>query len=205
MAARYRPIGNIHRATEKELILCNLAIKKSIFKKVGGFKESLYSNEENELLNRIEKAGYQLIYHPWVLAKRPRRKTFSSLLKAFWHYGKGRMEQIKEEGVWSSFLALIPLLFVLYILSLGYFHYWIAFIPLGLYLILALGSALGHAQRHKKIYLVLFLPPIFFMAHLAYAIGLISGLFTDLEKRKKRGRKEKIKAFKIKSFNQEWE
>ena len=65
MAARYRPIGPTHRATEKELILCNLAIKKDVFDKIGGFNETLYPNEENELLNRMRTCRLPTYLSPW--------------------------------------------------------------------------------------------------------------------------------------------
>ncbi|HUS60010.1 MAG TPA: hypothetical protein VMX76_01360 [Nevskiaceae bacterium] len=204
MAARYRPIGLIHRATEKELILCNLAVRRDIFKKVGGFNESLYPNEENELLNRMEQLGYQLIYHPGVLVFRPRRQSFKALLNAFFHYGRGRMEQIRVEGVWQSLALLSPLVLLFYLLGLVFYHPWFAFLPLILYLGMGFGSALGFAARKKKPYLAIFLPSLFLIAHLSYALGLLYGLTTDLKRLKGRGKRAKIKVVKVKEFGKSW-
>jgi len=204
MAARYRPIGLVHRATEKELILCNLAIKRDIFKKVGGFNETLYPNEENELLNRIKNAGYQLVYHPGILVFRPRRETFKELLNAFFHYGRGRMEQVRVEGPWYSFPFFFPLILLIYLLVLVLFHPWWAFLPILIYLMAGLGSALGFAQRRRKPYLAIFLPLLFLIVHLTYAFGLLWGLVTDLEKKKKIGKRKKIKVVKLKSFRESW-
>ncbi len=205
MAARYRPIGLVHRATEKELILCNLAIKRDIFKKVGGFNETLYPNEENELLNRIKNAGYQLVYHPGILVFRPRRETFKELLGAFFHYGRGRMEQIRIEGPWYSFPFFFPLILLIYLLGLVPFHPWWAFLPILVYLAAGLGSALGFAARRKKPYLAIFLPLLFLIVHLTYAFGLLYGLATDLEKKKRIGGKKKIGVVKLKSFGESWD
>lgn len=36
MSSRYRSIGKFRRTNEKELILCNLAVKREIFFEVGG-------------------------------------------------------------------------------------------------------------------------------------------------------------------------
>ncbi|MFC1711408.1 hypothetical protein ACFLZ1_02350 [Patescibacteria group bacterium] len=204
MAARYRPIGDIHRVTEKELILCNLAIRKDVFNKVGAFNENLYPNEENELLNRIHKAGYQLIYHPGVLVFRPHRASLKSLLGAFLHYGQGRMEQVRVEGLWQSLPILVPLVFFLYLLVLPFYYQWWLLFPLLLYLIMAFGSALGYFQRRGKFYLIFFLPMVFLINHLAYAVGCIYGLTTSLKQRRKRGNKIKIKVVKIKSFREDW-
>jgi len=205
MAARYRPIGTTRRANEKELILCNLTIRRDVFKKVGGFNEALYPNEENELLNRIEKVGYQLIYHPGVLVFRSRRETLGELLNAFFHYGRGRMEQIKIEGVWQSLPLLAPLALLGYLVGLFFYHPWFALLPLILYLGLGFGSALGFATRRNKPYLAIFLPPLFLIAHLSYAIGLLCGLSTDLERKQRVGKKKKIEVVKLKSFGGGWD
>jgi len=197
-------MGSIHRASEKELILCNLAIRRDVFKKSGGFNEILYPNEENELLNRIEGMGYQLIYHPGILAFRPRRESFRKILNAFFHYGRGRMEQIRVEGVWQSLPVLAPLAFFVYLLGLLFYHPWFAFLPLILYLGMGFGSALGFAIRRKKYYLTVLLPWFFLIAHLSYALGLLYGLTTDLEKKMRAGRKRKIRVVKVKAFGKGW-
>lgn len=204
MAARYRPIGPIHRATEKELILCNLAVKRDVFKKVGGFNEALYPNEENELLNRIEKAGYQLIYHPAALVSRPRREGLGEILSAFFRYGRGRMEQMRVEGIWQSLPLLAPLALFIYLIGLFFYHPWFAFLPLISYFGMGFGSALGFATRRRKPYLANFLPLLFLIAHLSYAVGLLCGLMTDLERTKRRGRRDKIRVVKVKEFGKSW-
>lgn len=204
MAARYRPIGQIRRASEKELILCNLAIKRDIFKKSGGFLETLYPNEENELLNRLERLGYQLIYHPGALVSRPRRESLGEILRAFFHYGRGRMEQIRVEGLSPNLIFFIPLIFSLYLLGLVFFHPGWFFTPLVVYLLAAFASALGFAVRRKKAYLSFVLPLAFLVAHLVYAVGILGGLFSDFKKRKREKVKTKVKILKIKGFGTPW-
>jgi len=212
MSSRWRPIGDCRRVDEKELILCNLAVRRDVFKEVGGFNETLYPNEENELLYRIDKLGYQLVYHPGVLVFRPRRESFKKILKTFFHYGRGRMENVKVAGFLPSLPLFLPLVLLGYLVGLVFycvatsfaFHPWFAFIPLILYLGMGFGSALGFAARRRKAYLAIFLPPLFLIAHLSYAFGLIHGLVTDLEKRKQRGIKEKIKVVKLKGFGKNW-
>lgn len=204
MAARYRPIGQIRRASEKELILCNLAIKRSVFQKTGGFAEALYPNEENELLNRMEKLGYQLIYHPGVLISRSRRETPGEILRAFFHYGRGRMEQMRIEGISASLIFLAPAIFVAYLILLVFFHPWWAFIPFFLYLAAAFFSALGFAVRRRKAYLSLILPLAFLGAHLIYALGLLIGGLTNLRKRQRSAKRKKINLVKIKRFGRKW-
>ena len=96
-------------------------------------------------------------------------------------------------------------IFLLYLLGIIFYHPWLALLPLALYLGLGFGSALGFAQRRKKPYLAIFLPPFFLIVHLAYALGLLYGLGTDLERRKQKRKREKIEIRKIKRFGQGWE
>ena len=179
-------------------------MKRSLFRQLGGFNESLFPNEENELLNRAEKAGYQLVYHPGVLVFRPRRESFKDILKTFFRYGRGRSEQIRIEGFWQSLPLFLPVIFLFYLLSLFFYHPWFAFLPLLLYFSLGLGSSLGFAARRKKPFLAIFLPLLFFIVHLSYALGFLCGLATDLEKRQRLGRKAKIKVLRKKRFGQSW-
>lgn len=204
MAARYRPLGQTRRVSEKELILCNLAVRRSVFQKVGGFNEVLYPNEENELLNRIEKAGYKLIYQPQVVVFRPRRQKLRELLRAFFYYGRGRMEQIRIEGVVPSLPFLAPLMLLIYLVVLYFYHPRLLFLPLALYTGLAFGSALAFAGGRKKPYLAVFLPLLFFLAHLCYALGFIKGWGTDFEGKSWKRLRGKITVVKLKKFGQGW-
>ncbi|MDI6784310.1 MAG: glycosyltransferase, partial [bacterium] len=102
MAARYRPIGKVRESGEKELILCNLSVRREVFFSSGGFDESLYPNEENEFMNRLQQLGYKLIYHPEAIIYRSRRKDIFAFSRQLMNYGRGRMEQALVEMQWKS-------------------------------------------------------------------------------------------------------
>jgi len=204
MSSRYRPIGDFRRAGEKELILCNMAVKRKIFNALGGFREELYPNEENEFLNRLSRGGFDSIYHPGIFVYRPRRESLEKILGAFFSYGRGRMEQMRVGGVWQSLPLLAPLALFVYLIGLFFYHPWFAFLPLILYFAMGFGSALGFATRRRKPYLAIFLPALFLVAHLSYAFGLLYGLMTDLERTKRRGREAKIEVVKVKEFGKSW-
>src|SRR5271170_73887 len=52
VSARYAARGDFRAATQTDLILCNLAVRRSIFDKIGPLSTDLYPNEENEWLDR---------------------------------------------------------------------------------------------------------------------------------------------------------
>lgn len=55
--ARYAPVGKMRVSGEKELILCNLLSRRDALMSLGGFNEALYPNEENALMDGLQKRG----------------------------------------------------------------------------------------------------------------------------------------------------
>jgi len=106
--ARYQPIGVLRDASEKELILCNMSMRKSVFLAFRGFDTRLYPNEENELMNRIKAGGYRLLYQPAAIVQRSRRDSLLAFLKQNYTYGRGRMEQMLVGFFPSDLVHLIP-------------------------------------------------------------------------------------------------
>lgn len=97
-AARYTPIGNVRESDESELILCNMAIRKDIFEKVGGLPVGCIPNEENVLINNVQKMGYKVIYNPFAVVFHNRRPVFLPYFKSIFWYGYGRGLMIRKFG-----------------------------------------------------------------------------------------------------------
>ena len=182
MRARYTPTGRLRRAGEKELILCNLSIRRDSFLAEGGFDESLYPNEENEFINRLTAKGYQFLYDPAAWVYRSRRSQFRAFLRQFYQYGRGRVDQLLLEGLTScALLFFLPAGFGVYLLLLvllsafGELAGWMG-LPLLVYGGLALGAALHSAIQARAPALVVVLPAWFLVMHLAYGAGFAGGL-----------------------------
>lgn len=94
-AARYRSFGESRFTDERELILCNLCVRRQVFQEVGGFQENLYPNEENEFLERLRLKGWRLLYRPDAIVARPQRETLRAFLSAVHRYGGGRAAQMR--------------------------------------------------------------------------------------------------------------
>src|SRR5581483_4021140 len=85
--ARYKPVGRVRETSEKEIILCNQIARRSGFLDAGGFDESLYPNEENALMDDLQKKGGKLIYDPAFIVYRRPRPNLKSFLKMLMNYG----------------------------------------------------------------------------------------------------------------------
>lgn len=112
-ASRYRVNGALHPASEKELIGCNLILRRDAVEKAGGFPK-LYPNEENVLLDRVREAGGGLMYDPGVVVRRPPRRTVRTFVLMVFRYGIGRGVQLRRHPGVGSLANLLPAVFVLW-------------------------------------------------------------------------------------------
>ncbi len=147
--ARYTPVGQARPTTEKELILCNLLARRSALLDLGGFNEALYPNEENALMDELQKRGGKLIYDPAIFVHRRPRPSLKAFARMLMTYGRGRAEQFRVHPTPGSALNFVPPLFCVYLLALiavligapgmGKF----VLIPLGFYFLALLLQALA--------------------------------------------------------------
>ncbi len=178
-AARYRQFGSLRETTEKELILCNLAIDSQAFAASGGFDEEMYPNEENALLDEIQRRGGKLWYDPGLVVYRQPRSTVPEYLRMLYRYGFGRGEQVRRHPSLGSIPNFVPAGLVLWLLALpglwwGLSAFWIfwpvwaygaVLFGLGLKTSLAQGIVTGAATAG-----------LLAAGHLTYGTGVWSGL-----------------------------
>jgi hypothetical protein len=181
--ARYAPVGTVRPTSEKELILCNLLARRSVLLEFGGFNEALYPNEENALMDELQKRGWDLIYDPDLKVYRRPRATLRAFMKMLLTYGRGRAEQLRENPTPGSALNLVPPAFCFYLVAVAVLWFWFGFwllvplIPYGLAL-LAQGAYLvpvGGVVRSLKAV------PLIALTHILYGIGFWRGLITPLK------------------------
>lgn len=193
--ARYTAVGQLRETSEKELILCNLVARREALLELGGFNEALYPNEENALMDELQKRGGKLMYDPdLVVYRRPRTslRAFAGMLLT---YGRGRAEQFRLHPTPGSALNFVPPLFVAYLAALVA-ERWLGpllLAPLALYGTAVVGQAavlrvpaprggtggveVGLGQR---IFRRLAMIPLIVLTHVLYGAGFWRGLFTRL-------------------------
>lgn len=180
--ARYAKVGDVRATGEKELILCNLVGRREILLRHGGFNEALYPNEENALMDNIQKAGGELIYDPELFVWRRPRRTLQQFTRMLMNYGRGRAEQFRTTPSLGSLPNFVPPLFVAYLIAaipLSFESRWFL-MPLVAY-VLAIGaqtilsiSSGGWARGLSAV-------PLLMETHVCYGIGFWRGLFTRLK------------------------
>ena len=175
-AARYRPIGKARSSGEKELILCNLLVRKEIFLKLGGFDEKLYPNEENAFMDEIQEQGGRLLYDPEIVVYRHPRSTLNAFCKMLMTYGRGRAEQFRLKPTLGSAPNFVPPLFCIFLLALPFLpalSLWV----LALYFALVFVQAVVLVPLRKLLWIPGLMALIFF-SHVLYGLGFWRGCFT---------------------------
>jgi cellulose synthase/poly-beta-1,6-N-acetylglucosamine synthase-like glycosyltransferase len=201
MRNRYRNIGNIRETTDKELILCNLAMRRSTFLEAGGLDERLYPNEENELLDRILADGSRLMHAPELAVYRSQRATLRQFTRQMYSYGRGRAQQTLISGS-AQLIGFVPLLFVIYLLLLPFaLSIPLVYVPLYVYAALnaCFTAAAVYSSGSVTAASLLFLFPLM---HISNGVGLVSGLAGGKNGKTKTSDTPPICIKKIKGFDQ---
>lgn len=173
MRHKWSQESNTKNRKDYAFLGANLALRKEYVRKIGGFDEKIIPCEETELLRRLNKKGYQLKYMNTVYIYRYQRGTVQDLMKQFHHYGRGRMKQVLKFPLPEDVLFVFPVGFIIYSISLLFFHpLWYLF-PLSCYFFLGFATSLKASIKYKKIDLLFSMTPIFLIIHLSYAVGLI--------------------------------
>jgi succinoglycan biosynthesis protein ExoA len=188
--ARYSPVGAVRATSEKELILCNLMARRESMLQLGGFNEALYPNEENALMDELQKRGGKLLYDPEFVVWRRPRSSLGAFARMLMTYGRGRAEQFRVNPTFGSVLNFIPPLFLLYLILIGPAlaglkragipgESWVT-APLPLYVLVLLAQVLL-LMISGRAFASLAAAPLIVLAHLLYGFGFWRGLFTRLE------------------------
>ena len=189
---RYRSLGKFGKCRgDTSLILCNMLVKKSLFKECGLFNENLYPNEENEFLNRLFKQKKDIFHHPKMWVFRKHRNNLKALWRQLFSYGRGRAEAAKISQKKFYFRLILPVMFLGFFLGsmallLSSFHLQISSISKNLlkgvaflwtiYLLTMMVSFLLASWSKKRV--LFYYPIVFFSCHFFYGLGVIKGLLS---------------------------
>lgn len=185
--ARYTSVGALRETSEKELILCNLIARRDSMLELGGFDEKLYPNEENALMDALQKNGGKLLYDPQFTVYRRPRPTLKAFVKMLKTYGRGRAEQFRVNPTFGSALNFVPPLFCLYLLftlpAMLFLPLYGKFLllPLVAYIGLVLIQAAALATQVNIAYACASIPLIV-LTHILYGYGFWRGVFTTLKR-----------------------
>jgi succinoglycan biosynthesis protein ExoA len=189
--ARYAKVGRVRATSEKELILCNMVARRETMLKHGGFNEALYPNEENALMDEIQREGGKLIYDPELFVYRRPRRSLGAFAKMLRTYGRGRAEQFRATPSFGSAINFVPPLFLVYLLTLPVVWaltlppaapwqrdaYQLPLLIYGMVVLLQVIALIPSGGAVRGLCAM----PLIALTHLLYGFGFWHGLFTRLK------------------------
>jgi len=122
VVARYTAWGSFRAARQTDLILCNLAVRRATFARIGPLSNDLYPNEENEWLDRAHAAGFGAYYDPALRVFRPQRRTLREMIHSLLRYGIGRTRQFRVSGWRFTFHQVLPFMLLAMLAALVALH-----------------------------------------------------------------------------------
>jgi cellulose synthase/poly-beta-1,6-N-acetylglucosamine synthase-like glycosyltransferase len=154
--------------------------KRSIFDEVGLFDETLERNQDNNMHNRIRKAGYKFYFNPRIKSEYYVRNSLKKMLRQGFLNGKWNVIVFRQDKKSLSIRHIVPLFFVLSIIVLtglsfvSKYFLFVLLLELLLYIVLAILFAL---KKTKNIIEVFKMLVYYFLLHVSYGIGEISSIF----------------------------
>jgi glycosyltransferase involved in cell wall biosynthesis len=167
------------------------AFRRSLFDELGGFDESLHTNEDYEFNTRIRLRGGKLWLDPNIKVKYFARPTLAQLAKQYWRYGYWKYQMVQRYPESLRWRQALPPLFVLCLLVLIIFSLWISTAGVVLaiavvsYTLALVLSGLDVVFQSRKLYLLLGVPLAIAVMHLSWGSAFLWSLAKRLFGRKK--------------------
>lgn len=159
--------------------------RKEVFDKVGYFDETLARNQDNNMHNRIRKAGFKFYFNPEIQSEYYVRNNLKKMLKQGFQNGKWNIIVYRQDRKSLSIRHLVPLMFVLSIIIMTILSFvnkiftYIFIFEILLYILLALIFAI---KKTKNVFEISKMILYFLLLHVSYGTGSLLSIF-------KKGRK----------------
>jgi succinoglycan biosynthesis protein ExoA len=159
------------------------AFYRSLFEEIGGFSESLLTNEDYEFNTRVRRTGAVVWIDPAIRSTYIARGSLAALARQYGRYGYWKFKMLQRHPGSLRWRQALPPAFVLSLVILGVSSF---FLPLARFLLLleivlyllALGAAgvLAAAIRRQPS-LLIGLPLAIATMHLAWGSGFVWSIF----------------------------
>ncbi len=160
------------------------SFRRDLFFRIGGFDESLLTNEDYEFNVRIRKTGGKIWLDPTIRCIYFARKNLRELAKQYWRYGFWKLQMLKRYPKTIRWRQALPPLFVLVnILGILFalFNKYVAYsylAILGIYLFILFATSIRDALKKKEPALILGLPAAIITMHFSWGFGFLISAMT---------------------------
>ncbi|MDR2406743.1 MAG: glycosyltransferase family 2 protein [Bacteroidales bacterium] len=155
--------------------------RKNVFERVGYFDEELIRNQDNEFNARLKNASGKIYLIPEVVINYTARDTWYKIYRMYYQYALFSPLVNKKLGKPDSIKRFIPALFLcgliigIFLCFISILFLWILLSVIGIYVLIGMSIGFIVANKWKKTMLIFCMPITFFLMHIAYALGYITG------------------------------
>lgn len=164
------------------------AWKRSLVEELGGYDESLLSNEDYEFNARIRQRGGKIWLDPAIRSRYFARPTLAALARQYWRYGFWKFQMLRRSPGTLRWRQALPPLFVLSLLgstllspAWPVFGWLLAFELLTYFGILGL-AGLRSTIQHRGAFLLFGLPLAITVMHTAWGSGFLWSILAGAKK-----------------------
>jgi GT2 family glycosyltransferase len=164
------------------------AFHKSLFERVGGFDETLLTNEDYEFNTRVRQAGGVVWLDPEIRSTYIARGSLGALARQYWRYGYWKFRMLQRHPGSLRWRQAIPPLFVASLIVLSALSIFIPamriplLIELLVYGLLLLGAGVQAALRRRAALLLPGVMAAIASMHLAWGSGFLWSLISTVGK-----------------------
>ncbi|MGA7193563.1 MAG: glycosyltransferase family 2 protein [Anaerolineales bacterium] len=161
------------------------AFRCGLIDAIGGFDETLLTNEDYEFNVRVRKAGGVVWLDPQIRSIYFARASFRELARQYWRYGFWKWKMLKRYTNTIRWRQALPPLFVASLIALIILSFWFSFtrwllsIEIILYLLFLIVASVRVGFRNHKSFLVIGLPLSISIMHLSWGSGFLFSLISS--------------------------
>jgi succinoglycan biosynthesis protein ExoA len=165
------------------------AFRKELWKKIGGFNESLLTNEDYEFNARIRKQGGTVWLDPAIRSEYISRSTLKDLSRQYWRYGYWKNRMLRRFPGTLKWRQALPPFFVLFLLILvllsigSVYARFILLLVCGLYALVLILASRSTAINEKDLRLLFGIPIAIVTMHFSWGTGFWSSFFPAAQKK----------------------
>ena len=164
------------------------AWKRLLVEQIGGYDESLLSNEDYEFNARIRQGGGKIWLDPAIRSLYFARPTLAALARQYWRYGFWKLQMLRRYPKTLRWRQALPPLFVLSLMSGALlapawpiFGWLLAFELLAYFGILGL-AGLRSTIQYRGAFLLFGLPLAITVMHIAWGSGFLWSILAGAKK-----------------------
>ena len=191
-------VGNAHfRTGSKSGYVDTVAFgayKKEVFNQVGYFDEDLVRNQDDEFNFRLIKNGFKIYLSDKIKCKYYVRASYKKLFKQYDQYGYWKVFVNCKHKTITTLRQMVPLFFVLYLISLlltGLFSTALMLGYGGILICYLLGAIYFASKQTKNLSKMVKVAYSFAILHISYGYGYLRGVVAFILLGKKPSQKSK--------------